>query len=100
MYLAGANSALCIALAKMHMTLAVEQVRCLWRQLLECKLCTALTGVQLLNEFEREANQQLCVSIGKWSREAGCSAGGALATATCRHPLCPLLLHCCAGYPQ
>ena len=27
MYLAGANSALCIALAKMHMTLAVEQVR-------------------------------------------------------------------------
>lgn len=26
MYLAGANSALCIALAKMHMTLAVEQV--------------------------------------------------------------------------
>jgi hypothetical protein len=27
MYLAGANSALCIALAKMHMTVAVEQVR-------------------------------------------------------------------------
>lgn len=27
MYLAGANSALCIALAKMHMTLAVEQVQ-------------------------------------------------------------------------
>ena len=55
MYLAGANSALCIALAKMHMTLAVEQVG---GACLGCSSGGHVVAVLLLLELNAGASMQ------------------------------------------